>query len=185
MPRTYVSIASGASLALDDLETVKQARESGIIRGVACTNLAYEAAPWADYLVGVDRQFWEGYPESLTFKGGKFAPKAIKGTIRFCPNDYEVGENSGLYALKLLRELGAETIILLGYDMKGAHFHEPHTIKNPDDAAFKRFREQFTRFKGCDIINSTPDSALDCFPKMTLERALNVLSPDTLSIFHG
>ena len=170
--RKYVAIASGASLNADELATIRDYRTVGKIRGVACTNRAYELAPWADYLCAVDRGFWLNYPEAFRFKGGKFAPKGIQGTIRFCPDDYIAGENSGLYALKLLRELGAETIILLGYDMTGTHFHEPHTSKNPDEGDFTRWKAQFANFSGCRIINATPGSNLECFPKMDLKSAI-------------
>ena len=154
---------------------VKQARELGIIRGVACTNRAYEIAPWCDYLVGADKNFWRQTPEALNFKGGKFAPMAVKGTIRFVPHDFIAGMNSGLYALCFLRELGAETIILLGYDLGGRHFHGDHYhgLKTPKDSDFDIYKVQFTKFTGCDILNATRESALGCFPTTTLERALN------------
>ena len=170
--RTFVAVASGESLTEQDIAVLKQWRDSGKVRGVICANRAFEAVPWADYLVGCDRYFWETYKAASVFKGGKFAPKAIKGVLRFVPDDYLCGENSGLYALKVLRELGAERIILLGYDMKGGHFHPPHRGKNPAQSDFARYIEQFEKFSGCDIINCTRDSALECFPKIPLEEAI-------------
>jgi hypothetical protein len=173
MYKTYVAIACGSSLSHHDLNIVRKSREQGLIYGVCVANRAFEVAAWADYLVGVDHGFWKEYKESKRFRGGKFAPKGIKNTIRYVPDDYISGMNSGLYALCLLRDLGADRIILLGYDMRGEHFHGRHVrLKNPEYKDFERYKKQFASFSGCNVINCTRGSELKCFSFLDLERAI-------------
>lgn len=96
------------------------------------------------------------------------------------------GSNSGFGALMLAIALGASPILLLGYSMKTVvkngvertHFHNGYAGQNLE--AFRRrlvrFKNQFAEFApkikelGIEVINLDPDSAMDCFPKMSFEQ---------------
>jgi len=95
----------------------------------------------------------------------------------------KTGRNSGYQAINLALLLGAKRIILIGYDMKSSskthtHWfgsHNKWTIR-PD--IFKHFVDWFKKAKpqldqlGIEVINCTPDSALDVFPRGRLEDVL-------------
>lgn len=79
---------------------------------------------------------------------------------------------------------GAKRIVLLGYDMKQGpngekHWHPDHTHgSNPGKGQFdgwlKRYRTLPPDLEkaGVDVLNCTPNSALDCFPMARLEDVL-------------
>lgn len=91
--------------------------------------------------------------------------------------------NSGGSAVNLAWHLGAETVVLLGFDMRkveGAfNWHKDHlqeTSPNP----FRRMLGAFhfiardAERLGLRIINATPGSAIDNFPIMSLEAFLAI-----------
>lgn len=94
------------------------------------------------------------------------------------------GGNSGFQALNLALQWGALKIILIGFDMSdkgGVHWygrnHWP-MANNPNESNFKRWIAAFDRAApvldriGARVVNASPNSALTCFPKMSLEQAL-------------
>jgi len=90
------------------------------------------------------------------------------------------GKNSGYQAINVAYLLGCTRIILLGYDMKGgpeAHFfglHPEGLRRCPDYGKFvAAFRSIDPDEYGIEIINCTPGSALDAFPKRPLDEVLN------------
>jgi hypothetical protein len=74
---------------------------------------------------------------------------------------------------------------MLGFDNKGTHFFGPHEapLKNTQPHRFKTFAAQFghlaNRFKmeRIEVLNCTPDTALDKFPIAILAEGLEWLSP--------
>lgn len=87
---------------------------------------------------------------------------------------------SGSNALNLAALFGAARIVLLGYDMGGtnwdgrprkAHEDNGRTYKTRFMPAIARMAAPLQRL-GVEVINANPASALDCFPKMTLEEIL-------------
>ena len=98
------------------------------------------------------------------------------------------GQNSGFQALNIAYLRGADPIILLGFDMKRgpkgeSHHHGDHPagLNNPpglNDPNWGAWRDWFDGAAAQlaaavrTVINCTPGSALDCFPKMDLEDAL-------------
>ena len=86
--------------------------------------------------------------------------------------------SSGASAINLAIHLGASKIILLGYDMKRndkvKNFHRDHRERNPEANPFERFLKVFPKIKkdadkmGIEILNATPDSAIDCFRKVDI-----------------
>lgn len=148
----------------------------GKAKVIAVSN-AYELAPWADALVSSDAAWWKTYREALDFQGMKFG--AMPDWQK--PDGVEVlrmpsGSNSGLLALKVAEKMRAKKVLLCGFDMHGSHYFGSHKagLKNPTDARFREFINQFKRYspKGIEIINCTKGSELDCFPFSDLEKEL-------------
>jgi hypothetical protein len=90
--------------------------------------------------------------------------------------------NSGQRAIQLAAHLGANRVILLGYDCtlaNGTHWHgrHPETMHNPVPREVGRWHTDFSslvsELHGIKIINATRHTALTCFPKTTIEAALN------------
>ena len=91
--------------------------------------------------------------------------------------------NTGWQAVNLAYLAGARKIILLGYDcVPGQYGHgfswaHPST---PGDAVYERYIKEFddlaksikSKKIKLEIVNANPDSALECWPKCTLEEAL-------------
>lgn len=97
--------------------------------------------------------------------------------------------NTGSLAVNLALILGAKRVFLLGFDMKlgkdkdgvvRANYH--HLRYEPPKAiVYTRFIRGFGRlahalptvFPGCEIWNVTDDSAMDVFPKVSLQEHFN------------
>ena len=101
------------------------------------------------------------------------------------------GSNSGYQCMGLAFHLGANRQLLLGYDMKivngKSHWHGGHkkdiehsSGNRPDHVVLAYKTLEFTMLPkfltiveplekaGIEVINCTPDSALECFPKASL-----------------
>lgn len=101
------------------------------------------------------------------------------------PHGVMPGQNSGYQCINLAVHLGAARILLLGYDMKGVlvqrtirtHWFGDHPDKT-GDSIYSDMLAQFPKLLkplaalGVHVINCTPDSALGCFKKTTIEEAL-------------
>lgn len=92
------------------------------------------------------------------------------------------GGNSGYQALHIAIQLGAKEILLLGYDMhpkpnKSHWFGEHPNGRQPDDR-YARWLKEFPTLqeiaieRGIEIYNCTPNSALDCFTKISIDDAM-------------
>ncbi|MBZ9759480.1 hypothetical protein LB553_01075 [Mesorhizobium sp. CA8] len=94
------------------------------------------------------------------------------------------GGNSGFQALNLAVQFGAKRILLIGLDMSlsgGVHWYGPNkwpNANNPNDSNFKRWIDAFEgsaallKSMGVEIINCSMNSAIQCFPKRSLEDAI-------------
>lgn len=92
-----------------------------------------------------------------------------------------MGSNSGLLACHIaVTRLGATRLLLLGLDMRGTHFFgkHPEPLKNTKPERFVQMRQQFANWapKRVQIWNCNPQSALECFERMTLDEALHRLA---------
>lgn len=188
----WVIIASGPSMKGFDLEPV---RRSG--RKVMVINNSWELAPWADVLYAGDAQWWDKYHAGVTFKGQRWTAQ-VEAAHKYgiClvqrhsepglderPGHVNAGGNSGYAGINLAYHFGARDIILLGYDMKRTdvgHWHGDHeNMLSAPDAHIKVWKRKFESLAqdlhrlGVRVINSTPGTALECFPRMTLEQALD------------
>lgn len=92
------------------------------------------------------------------------------------------GSNSGYQLINLVYHFGARKIILLGFDMQRtdgkSHHHGDHPGKLNRSLPFHTWKKKFNRLaqdlreQSVEVINATRETALDCFPKMSLEEAL-------------
>lgn len=98
------------------------------------------------------------------------------------------GGNSGFQALNLVLRFGATPILLVGFDMHdrgGVHWYGRNRwtgSNNPDASSFRRWIAAFDRAApkiaaaGAVVLNAAPDSALQCFPKVTVHDFLDRLA---------
>lgn len=98
------------------------------------------------------------------------------------PQYLATGRNSCYQALNLAILAGAKTVILLGCDGRPAadgrtHFSGGHRRPTPE-AAYAEYRRAWSeavpaiKAAGVRVLNCSPNSAVDAFPKMALEDAL-------------
>ena len=97
------------------------------------------------------------------------------------PTGLITGRNSGYQAINIAVLAGARRILLLGYDMRfidgRQHWFGNHPIKN-HEAEFtgyaKRFRTMVEPLEklGVEVVNCSPGSAIDAFPRAELSEAL-------------
>ena len=100
------------------------------------------------------------------------------------PTALKTGTNSGYAAINLAVHLGAARVLLLGYNMGKlhgrAHFFGPHTggLKDSQAHDYATMLRHFTtileplKASGVEVVNCTPNSFLQVFPKMDLREAL-------------
>lgn len=94
--------------------------------------------------------------------------------------------NTGVSAINLAIMLGAKRIVLLGFDMKLSssqqpNWHEnlnyPKPVANTYDGFLrcaKRMAADLDRHKSVEVINCSPDSALEVFPKARFEDIVSI-----------
>jgi hypothetical protein len=195
---TVACLASGPSLTEADAVSLR-----GRVDGVIVVNDAVAVAPWADVLYSSDRGWWRKTLRSaVDLPSRRYCVGQSKGKadpvpstslrvdvlvntgddgIEADPSGLRTGQNSGYAAVNLALHLGASRILLLGYNMqrvKGrAHFFaDAVAIHSP----YRQFVEHFNRAAsvlkamGVTVVNCTTDSALACFPRMTLQDALRL-----------
>lgn len=171
-------------------EKVRQSKLPTIV-----INDTHRLAPWADALYACDARWWLHHAQAaLKFQGLKIThddglPWAdvlqiqSSGKEGFDPDPafIRTGNNSGYQALHIAIHAGAKRILLCGYDMKGGHWfgsHPSHMTDADPNVHRNMFIPHFEILAkllpplGVEVINCSPDSALECFPKMRLEDAL-------------
>ena len=94
------------------------------------------------------------------------------------------GGSSAFQAANLAARWGVRRILLLGTDCHspGARWHGPHRHPmqpNPTDATMRLWVDAWRAAapelsaRGVQVLNCTPGSAIDAFPAVPLDRALN------------
>jgi len=81
--------------------------------------------------------------------------------------------NSGFQAINLAYLLGAKTVLLLGFDMFGQHYFGKHPKELVQNSPYHQFLKAFDTITEVEIINCTRQTALTCFPQMSLESVLS------------
>lgn len=97
------------------------------------------------------------------------------------PEFIHYGSNSGFQAINLALLFGCKKIVLVGYDMRYVG-GKPHFFGSHRDGLFQcpdhQYRNDVKTYRrakvpdGVAITNATEGSALDCYPIMPLEKAL-------------
>ncbi len=162
---TFAILATGPSMS----QAVADSARS--LRRIAVSD-AWRLAPDADALVSTDAAWWRANREAMDFAGRKFSVGHVTGVERV--EGMATSSNSGLLAMHVAVKLGATRILLLGFDMHGTHFFGPHMapLVNTTPDRFEIFKRAFKRWAGCPVVNCTPNSALECFPRGTIDQYL-------------
>lgn len=193
---TIYVIGGGPSLRGQKLEIIKNKRCIGV-------NQAFRVWPWIDVLYFGDPGFfsinrldilaWTGIKVS-SFAGvppigkgwpsikrvGRSMSYGIESKIR---THISWNGNSGASAVNLAYWFGAHRVVLVGFDMHddaGRHnFHDWYPDKKDDFERYERHMKgwpiiaRHAKKLNLEIINATPGSAINNFPIMTLEEAVN------------
>lgn len=171
--KTAVCIASGESLTDEDVQYVRDHRPDLVI----AVNTTFRRAPWADILYASDEAWWDVYgQEARSVFKGEFC-RGVKSPLT------RIG-NSGHGAIERARELGCKRILLLGYDFQGSHWHGDHGNKpngqplgNPGEGEFEQWMRKMAMFarraSELNVINCSRQTAIECFPRMSIEDALS------------
>jgi len=197
--QTAVIFASGPSLNQSQIDYVKAAgvRTIAINRTLAAVPWA-DVHYFADYKFWrwIDRE--QEFPDYADIRAAYRAFTGHRITIADAktdalhlrrghqrglslnPEELCTGNNSGYQAINLAFLFGAQRIILLGYDqaaMNGrTHHHRQHpSATNPDvyDAMLECWPFIADAIKGkAEVINCTPGSRIESFPKVALNEAL-------------
>ena len=101
------------------------------------------------------------------------------------PTHIESGGNSGFGAVNLALLKRARRVVLFGYDYYAGHYCEDryaHNAPGHNARYWPRWGENFIRcadqLKGCGmtVINASPRSTVDAFPKVTIAEGMRLLA---------
>lgn len=188
---TAVCIASGPSLTQEDVDYCRGRATVFVI------NDNYRLAPWADALYACDLPWWQLHQGVPDFAGEKYtcnADAAAEFDLVHVPYRWNenftlenghiaLGKNSGFQAMNLAALKGFRRIVLLGYDMQRAedgkrHWFGEHPkplVQNSNFAEWIRCFEKAVpglRQHKIEVINCTRRTALECFPRASLQRTI-------------
>lgn len=179
MKKTFICVASGPSLVASDCALVSA---SGL--PIIAVNSSWRAVPECQHIYAADFAWWEHYHHSLG-SSAELWTQSRRANTRFGVKLFRPSEsgsfNSGQRAIQLAAHLGAERVILLGYDCtlaNGTHWHGSHpaTLHNPVPRETGRWHTDFSSLAGAlpgvEIINASRETALTCFKRLPLEAAL-------------
>ena len=182
---TVVCIASGPSLTADDCERVRvwREKEGPQAKAVVVANTSYKAAPWADALFAIDRDWWKTYIHDVytTFKGERYSKNSQHPSYNVTQlKDLNTYGNSGAGCISLASQAEAARIILLGFDCQHtggiSHWHGDHPSHLGNAGLTNQWLDKFRQladdFKHIEIINASRATALDMFPRKSLESLL-------------
>ncbi|WP_237929956.1 hypothetical protein [Buttiauxella sp. S19-1] len=180
MTQTFICIASGPSLTAYDCA---QATDSGL--PVIAVNSSWLAVPECQHIFAGDYLWW-AHNHDVVSPGAERWTQSQRACDKYGLRFFRPADsgpfNSGQRAIQLAAHLGAERVILLGYDCtlaNGAHWHgrHPATMHNPVPREVSRWHSDFSSLTGLlpdvEIINASRHTALACFPQSTIEAALN------------
>jgi len=187
---TCFIVAGGPSVSSLDLQPLRGRR-------VIAINSSWPRVPFADLLFFGDARWWHEYrDEVLRGFSGRIAtsargidhPRVLRlfaiGTSGLAadPDTVAIRRTSTLAAINLAVHLGVGQIVLIGVDNRvdpGGPTH--HHAGYPWDLRHGCFDEQRAEFAmivaplrrlGVAVVNASPQSALDCWPKISLSEIL-------------
>lgn len=186
----WIIVASGPSLQRKDAEIL---RDAGVTVAVNCSVFF---APWAAYLFAADAVWWRYYTPKINWYAGHRVSRSYRGPHieqwrgKTWPR---TGGNSGHMAIQYSVDQGARHIALLGFDQSKtggkAHFHADHPKKAEDGsrtnmanaggiAAWPRLMTKTSvdlHQRGIEVVNLSRQTALTCFPRLTVEQFMEEL----------
>lgn len=185
---TVFVVGGGPSISQIDLQQLKGRRVIG------CNNV-YTLMPWMDVLYFMDLVWYRWHRNKLLdFKGIKVTicrnlpedasirvmKRGEKFGLDLRPGYLSPGSNSGYGGIALAIKLGAQQVVLLGFDMTfgkdgQANYHNDHKRTMKADIYKNTYLKGFSSmiphlgFQGVQVFNATEGTILDCFPKRPLE----------------
>jgi hypothetical protein len=143
-------------------------------------------------LYGCDYKWWKHHNKAIEFAGEKWT-QDIKAHREFGLNwifgrgqpglgrdCIHFGSNSGYQAINLAYLWGAKRIVLLGFDCRPvngkAHWFGQHPPQLNQYQPFAIWIDHFNHMatelekEGVEVINCSPDSALECFKKQDITK---------------
>ena len=156
-------------------------------RQVLALNTAHRKMKNAAAMLFSDKQFYQQWGDTnqkddfWRFKGQIYTTLVeLKDHPRI--KHVKLGEgNTGVKSILLAKALGAETVILLGFDGKAGHWHENTRLAHRGTTAKTAYARYIKEFEGLaktkhglTIINANEDSAITCFETMALSEALQL-----------
>lgn len=181
-------LASGPSMSQQVADAARGLRTIVI-------NNTFRLAPWADMLYAADALWWTQTKDAREFAGLKVtcriknesAPFSEVKQLQFTgvegydptPGCVRTGNNSGYQAVHVAVQAGCNPILLCGFDMRGGHWHDRHAypLRDAGEGIYGGWIRLFAKLaaelkqRGTQVYNCTPDSALQCFPKLTFDEA--------------
>lgn len=195
--RPAVVIGSGPSLSDEQLAMVEQHQLAQRVHVIAVNN-TIQRVPWADVAYFGDYTALCHYlPKLKPHTKAEWVTTCRAGAERWrlthvkaSPNNgmtlerVHLNGNSGAQAVNTAAAFGATKILLLGFDMRNAadgraHWFGQHPLPLITTQLFPDWLHKFAfiakdaKALGVEIINCTPDSAMECFDKKPLEEALS------------
>lgn len=181
-------IGGGPSIAAFDCGRLR-----GRGRVIAVNDAGLYKAPWADVLFWADRRWLEWNVDKLGLHTGQWKitrrkPHIPTGhdvkTLDFLPRKLSHwpeavgGWCGGSSAINLAYLLGANPIILLGFDMRPGNWHQNHKLPSLPNQHRDKFiptleaMAQELDARGVTVLNTNGRSALRCFPFADIEELL-------------
>lgn len=132
----------------------------------------------------MDRAWWQVNINDVLSKFSGHLATIVRGCFNVERHVLPERNNSGAGAIELAIKLGAENVILVGYDMQHTdgkrHWHGDHPKPLKNAGVINNWPVEFERIKlthpNVRIVNCTRKTALNAFPQMPLEQALNELN---------
>jgi hypothetical protein len=172
---TWFIFATGPSFRREDAEKVRWCKTVAVNNAVFYT-------PWADILYACDAKWWMCYGAKLGFfKGKRYSFQRVTRVERFYRQKGfpSIAGNSGNQAIQLLASFGVKRIGLLGFDHRHSegkrhcHADHPKRLGNAGSVdAWPGLMEQTERVlkkQGIEVINCSRETAIKCFPRMTVD----------------
>ena len=192
--------APGPSLTDEVVARCRRARWFDQWRIIAVQDV-YRLMPFADALYGCDAHWWGLHKTCGDFAGERWSThskdndkmkeaaayglRLVEGKngdhFSFDQGLIHYGSNSGFQAVNLALLKGCRRIVLVGFDMRVVdgkrHFFGDHPKPCHNGADYGNFVRRFETAAArlppdVQIVNATPNSALRCFPMVSLEDAL-------------
>lgn len=190
---TIVILGGGPSLTQAEVDRCR-----GKARVIAIKE-QIRLAPWADVFYAPDKKFFNYHGEEvINFPGLKFTLDHMVGDdtavhlqigdregLSLDPTTLNTGYDSGYQCINLAVLLGAARVVLLGYDMQPGPNGESHGSHIPGGEHVWGTKPPFyfmlpmypslvepLKQAGVEVINCSPVTALDVFPRQSLADAL-------------